>query len=355
MMNDSTPAKKTGKLFATLRPEWKRLQSCLLVITVFCIGKTVLADSTLTADNVGQGLFAIPSLSPGHLFRPNITMVAPSYAPQGSWVSFTSVTWANIWDVNQGHYRIDGEWLFLSSKLSYVPYDNIEVGLCIPVVGRMGGFGDGLIEGFHNSFNLRNAGRDRYPRDEMVIEVNPDDGKKVVYEGSEWGLGDINLFGSWIVTRGGRIMPCTAIELGITLPTGDEDKLLGSGDPGFGMAVLMTKRIGSSRWIANLGASGSYCNRDKTLGIEVNREQFTLLSGLEYEWSSRLSLIMQELMSSPFAKDFYDLSKPTNELNAGFKLRIGELGTMEFSVQEDLFNFNNSADFGLHIGYRQIF
>jgi len=321
---------------------WRRLRWRLLAIAAFCIGETVFADSTLTDGNVGQGLLAIPSLSPGHLFRPNISMASPSYAPKGSWVSFTSLTWGNVWDVNEGHYKIDGEWLFFSTKASYALCDEVEVGLCIPVAGRTGGFGDGLIEGFHNLFGLRNADRDHYPRDEMVIEVNSSDGKKVLYEGGEWGLGDISLYGSWIVTEGNRVLPCAVIEAGITLPTGDEDKLLGIGEPVWGMAVLMIKRIGSSRWIVNVGASGSYCNRDRILGVEVNREQF-------------MSLIMQELMSSPFAKDFYDLSRPTNELNVGMKLRIGDVGTMEFSAQEDLFNFNNSADFGLHIGYRQIF
>lgn len=334
---------------------WGRLCCSSLAIAASFIGEIVLADSTFTDGNVGQGPLTIPSLSPGHLFRPNTSMAAPSYAPKGSWVSFTSLTWGNVWNVDEDHYRIDGEWLLLTTKASYVLRDELEVGLCIPAMGRTGGFGDSLIEGFHDLFGLSNAGREGYPHDKMVVEVDTPDGKKVFYEGNEWGLGDISLFGSWIVTQGGTFLPCTVIEAGITLPTGDEDKLLGIGEPVWGMAVLMTKRIGSSRWLVTVGASGSYCNRDRMFGIEVNQEQFALLSGLEYEWSPRLSLIAQELMSSPFAKDFHDLSEPTNELNVGMKFRIGELGAMEISVQEDLFNFNNSADFGFHIGYRQIF
>ena len=334
---------------------WKILYCGLLTITTVFIGQIVFADSILIDGNVGKAPLTIPSLSPGHLFRPNATAATPSYAPKESFVLYNSLTWGNIWNLNEEHYKIDGEWLLLTTKASYVLCDGVEIGASIPAIARTGGFADSLIEDFHDLFDLSNADREKYPNNEMTIEVNTPDGKKTSYQEKGWGLGDISLFSSWILTRGGRILPCTVIEAGITLPTGDEDKLLGIGDPVWGMAVLMTKRIGSSRWLVNLAASGSYCSRKRMLGIEINQEQYTLLSGLEYEWSPRLSIILQELMSSPFAKDFYELSESTNDLNLGMKFRVGKLGTMEISVQEDLLNFNNSADFGLHIGYRQIF
>ncbi len=334
---------------------WKNLYCGLLTIATVFIGQIVFADSTFTDGNIGRGPLTIPSLSPGHLFRPNASAATPSYAPKGHFVLYNSLTWGNVWNIDEDHYKIDGEWLFLTTKASYVLLDNLEIGVYIPLIGRNGGFADGLIEGFHDLFGISNAEREKYPRDEMTIEVDTSDGKKVLYEGNEWGLGDISLMGSWILSQGSQFLPCTVIEAGVTLPTGDEDKLLGIGDPVWGMAILMTKRIGGSRWLVNLGASGSYCSRKRMLGIEINQEQYTLISGLEYEWSPRLSIILQELMSSPFAKNFYELSKSTNDLNLGIKFRVGELGTMEIGVQEDLLNFNNSADFGLHIGYRQIF
>ena len=60
-----------------------------------------------------------------------------------------------------------------------------EVGLCVPVMGRTGSFGDGLIEGFHDFCSIDNASREDYPRDEMVIEIDIPQGEEARVEGEE--------------------------------------------------------------------------------------------------------------------------------------------------------------------------
>jgi len=303
--------------------------------------------------NIGQGMLAVPSLDPGHLLRPNASIAAPSYAPKGSWVSFASLTWCNVWDLND-HYRIDGEWLLFSAKGAYVLLDNLEIGLNLPIIERSGGVADGMIENFHRLFSLDNANRENYPRDELVIEVMDSNGERVGFSKKGWGIGDVSMFSDWIISRGSRVMPATVLESYISFPTGDEENLQGIGEPVFGMALLTSKRIGESRWLISLGGSGSYCQRDEMLGVELNKYQFSLFSGGEYELNPRLSLIMQIQALSPFAKDFYGLSDPTYDINLGMKHRVGKSGTLEVSFQENLFYYNNSADFGVHIGYRQI-
>ena len=86
----------------------------------------------------------------------------------------------------------------------------------------------------------------------------------------------------------------------------------------------------------------------------MRKEEYTLLTGLEYEWSSNVSFLMQNLTSSPLAKDYYEFSRTVNELTVGTKICIGDHGILEIGFREDLFYFNNSADFGIHVGYKQV-
>ena len=247
---------------------------------------------------------------------------------------------------------IDGEWLQLAERVSYTPADDIEIGGYVPFLARTGGETDASIEHFHNAMGIGNQRREGYPRNQCIVDFDNREGQHTHWEGDQFGLSDVSLFTAWTITHGGRYFPGISAGIIANLPTGDEDQFLASGSPVYGMTLLMAKRISTLPWLLFLGGSASYTDNDEMAGLDTRKTQYTGLGGIEYEWSDRLSFIAQNLTTSPIAKDCYELSKPTNELNVGIRFRDGCHGMWEFCFQENLFYFNNSSDVGLHLGYR---
>lgn len=332
----------------------RRRRICLAALVLLPAG-SLFAGAGPSNGNRGTGPLNTPSLSAGNLFRPSGYIASPSYAPQGNWVLRSSFSWVNTWNIEPDHFLIDGEWMLFSARVSYMLTEDVELGCHVPFIGRTGGWADGFIEGFHNAFDLGNGRREGYARNQNIVDIRSPDGQHARWETDQWGLSDVSLFASWILTQGDRFLPCIVIGGAATLPTGDEHELFGSGEPVFGVSGLLTKRIETTPWLLCLGASASYSDNDEMVGIAVRKIQFAALSGVEYEWSEQVSFIIQNLWTSPIAEDYYDFSKPTNELNVGTRIRDGFRGEWEISFQENLFYFNNSSDVGVHAAYRRVF
>jgi hypothetical protein len=162
------------------------------------------------------------------------------------------------------------------------------------------------------------------------------------------------VFASWTLTRGGRYLPGITAGALATLPTGDEANLLGSGTPVFVLSVLLTKQLATSPWLLFLGSSVSYSDSREMYGIRTRQTQFALMGGIEYRFNDRFSIIAQNLALSPIAHDFDEFSDPSSELNLGVRIRDLWGGDLDFSLQENLFYFNNSPDMGIHLSYRRV-
>jgi hypothetical protein len=343
-----------GKFCSIITPRYGPAGRMCVAAVVLLLAGCLLAHAGSSSGNSGTGPLNMPSLSPGNLFRPAGYIASPSYAPEGSWVLLTSLSWVNTWNVEQDHFMIDGEWLHLAARVSYMLTEDVELGAYIPFLGRTGGFTDGFIEDFHNTFGLGNARREGYPRNQSIVDIRSPEGQHARWEGDQWGLSDVSLFASWTLTQGGRFVPGIIVGGVATLPTGDKDKLLGSGKPVFGVSALLTKRIETTPWLLFLGTAASYSDNDEMVGIDTRKTQFAALGGLEYEWSDRVSFIVQNLTTSPIADDYYEFSEPTYELNVGLRIRDGFRGEWEIGFQENLFYFNNSSDVGMHVAYRRV-
>jgi len=300
--------------------------------------------------NIGLGHFGGRSLSPGLGLRPGVTMVRMPVNPKGTMTVGMEGSWGNIWNYEPGAYTIDGEWIRVEPRITYAPWERCEIGIHLPVSGRMGGFADGLIEDFHEQFRLPSARRDEFPRDRLLIEVTDEDGHRVFRDNNSWGINDLPVFASFLLTDGSTLAPAVAAQLTITVPVGDEDEMEGMGSPAYEIGAMLSKRLGKSRLITYLGGSASYCTKKWLMGIPLRRELFNGLLGLEYQCGQRFSVLAQYVISSPVAENFYQFSEPVHELNAGFKWRITNRLVMELSLVENLFNFRNSTDFGMNLG-----
>ena len=116
---------------------------------------------------------------------------------------------------------IDSESDVLNFSLRRGIGERFEVGLDVPWIRHSGGSLDSLIYNFHDLFGMSNASRE-----------GPDDQFRLLYEeagvtllemnSNTSGIGDVQLSGAMALGR-------ATLRAGVKLPTGDADKLTGSG------------------------------------------------------------------------------------------------------------------------------
>jgi hypothetical protein len=305
---------------------------------------------TAHADNIGGGHLTIRSLSPGHLLRPNVSLGSIPDLPPRRLRTTVSVDWGNVWIWEPDNYLLDGEWYHAAARFTYSFTEDLQATLAVPVVARTGGFADRLVEDFHDIVGLSNAGRESYPRDNVVIAIETGEEAAYVNDEPSRGIGDVPLMVSWKLTPGDERIPAVALQLGMTFPTGDEDEFEGIGTYLFGGGVIASKRLPTwDRIIVFGGASVSYADRTEFQGIELIKEEYSGMVGLLYEWCPRTDWLAQYTVTSPFAREFHGLSAFTYELNVGFRRALNERSLLECSVTENMIRFDNSTDIGLHL------
>jgi hypothetical protein len=256
-----------------------------------------------------------------------------------------------VWNYKPNEYMIDGEWIRSSFRYSYAVKDDTSVGLAVPVIGRMGGFADSSIEWFHSAVGLENANREQFTRNRSLITVTDQGVNRVVAEGESWGIGDVSAFVVSSLTEGTHGLPAVTVQGEVFLPTGNEDELRGMGAPAISLSSVASKRLWASPLISYLGVGIQYCDADDVAMIRIRDEQVSGLAGLEYQYSPTLSVLLQYLISSPVAKHYYALAKPSHEVSFGFKWRVGSDATLELAMVENIVVFKNSVDIGVHLAF----
>lgn len=116
----------------------------------------------------------------------------------------------------------------------------------LPWVRQDGGFLDGLINDYHDVLGLRDGGRSRAPNDQVRLRWDVDGTTRLALTQARSGLGDIRLgLARRFLREPDRIM---TLRLGLELPTGDADALIGSEALAFTAGLHATDRRLLSRW-----------------------------------------------------------------------------------------------------------
>lgn len=252
-------------------------------------------------------------------------------------------------DSGGGLFYLDGEHTRWAVAARRGIGHGVQVEVVIPVIQIGGGFLDSTIEGFHDTFSLGQAGRLGVPRDELGAYVRT--GEREVYLDRAPGtaLGDIVIGVRYDLRRS---HPTLGLELALEglakLPTGDVDHLTGSGSADFGAQLLGTQYLRGSCLHFSLGVA--HLGRHELFSLDAQ----TILSGM-LAWEIALGrkttgLVQATVSQSPF-KDLGsdELSSASTQLTVGVKRAFGK-NVLFLGVTENLVNFNNTSDIGLHVG-----
>ncbi len=316
-----------------------------------------LSSATRVA-NVGFGPLHLRSQSPLHILRTSFLPNTPSTLMAGEWEFGSLLTWTNRWAFKESEYLVDMEVIRPSLLFKHALTDSLTLQVEVPFLWSTGGGMDGFIEGFHDTFGLGQAGRDKFERDQVRLEITTPDGQKRSYDPSDiyGGLTDVVLSGQYDLTDGTEYWPALALGMNIKLPVGSDSALLGTPGVDPGLYLSASKGIGDWGFVyLNLG--GAWLGREELGGLSLKEFEWTTLFAFEWRAGIRFSWIVQLLANSGIASSAGEMSEISTELTLGFKLEFpslafpGKKSILEFGLTENLFHFDNSPDFGVHLGF----
>lgn len=234
----------------------------------------------------------------------------------------------------------DGETYRFNLNLRRGLTPRLEVGLDLPYLMHRGGFLDGFIEGWHDTFGLPQNGRDKAPRDRLRYSYIRNGKQEVLVDDHAQGIGDLRLNAAWQLARSTGDEPWgTALHAALKLPTGDSDDLLGSGstDLSLWLSGNRTWRQGDSA----LALFGSFGLMGMTNGDVVEEQQrnlvgFAMLGGGWRPWSWIVLKLQLDGHTPLYDSDLKELGDPAALLTVGGDLALGEKTTLEIGVSEDI-------------------
>jgi hypothetical protein len=228
---------------------------------------------------------------------------------------------------------------------------HLEAGIDVPILRATGGFMDGFLEWYHDTFGFDDYGRSSRPENAFLYEVKKNGAKLIEGDNGKTGFGDVRItFKKKLVEND----PVISLLADIELPTGDAKIGYGNGSVDTGIAVLLDKDLGEkTKLYANLGA---VFPGDLKAHQRVDLEDF-FYGGAAVEtlpWSN-VSLIAQlMLQTSPYPHtDISQIDTPAVILVLGGRY-YGTLGSYEFSLTEDV-NTSGASDFIFNMSYRKRF
>ncbi len=209
----------------------------------------------------------------------------------------------------------------------------------LPFVAHNEGVFDRAIDDWHQAFGLPDANRDQRDFDSLAYQYSDADGVRHNITRPESGLGDVQLAVQYAQGCGATADATKADPMwraGIKLPTGDPDKLLGSGTADF-----------FADWQSPIWHNGRRWHGGLALGVLINSKTQRFASqedvvgygslGVQYAMFRKLRLIAQLDAHSPiYRSELRELGSSAINLAVGARYLHGSSYTFEFSISEDV-------------------
>lgn len=311
------------------------------------------------AQSIVGGPFPIRSLSPIQLLYFQFTPERAVPVPRGGWNVRFDLIEANYLarDDHRGDsFLFDFELTRANVALQYGWLDRLAVGLEIPMLYTWKGFLDEPIKAFEDATGFKRT--IRFARRQHLFSYLLQKDGRTVLRGTSGaiGIGDIAVSAKALLREEGHLAPAIAGRFALKLPTGDDDRALGSGEVDIGLGVALEKTLGPARLYFNAGLTIPTGEPFAGTGID----SLPMLSGFltgEYRLTERFSLLAQfNGVSPPVRNTGLDIDNPTFEILAGFSWVIPGLPVVwQAGLMEDLNNTNRTADFALFMSWSMFF
>lgn len=225
---------------------------------------------------------------------------------------------------------IDGETHRLELDLRRGLGNGWEIGANLPLLRHSGGFLDQPIEDWHSFFGLPNGNRDRLPRNRLLFSQRSPDGSRFVVDSDGGGIGDLQLAISRELGDG------LALRTTLKLPTGDSDRLTGSGAAALSGSLHVSGRFSDRlHW----HASGGVWVGDDSDVLQSRVRSAVAFGSTTLAWATGNTLVLKAQLDSNSA--LYEgtgepLNRASVQLSVGAAFRIAPDWALDIGFSEDI-------------------
>ncbi len=249
-------------------------------------------------------------------------------------------------------YLVDLELGLVDVNLNHQLTDHWSVNAIISGVSYRGGFMDGAIEGFHNTFGYGSSGRPAVSRNSVNVILDlknsPPSSSNSPPDG---GLLDPT-FGVRYSVAAAPAPWNLVLEGAVKVPIDGQRNYLSTGNTDVGLQATLQRFAG--RHAGYVSAAAVNTKGDVLSSSDRTQIVPTYIFGYEYSISQRTGVIAQYYISkSVFSHDDTDLEELLDtkyQLSLGVRHRV-DASIWSFAVTENTANFNNTPDIGFQIGW----
>jgi len=218
---------------------------------------------------------------------------------------------------------------------SYGLRDNWQLSVEVPYVSHDGGFLDDFIYNWHDFFGMPQSGRTKDNSDQL--DVSYLSGVSFVLPGSEKGIGDIRLNVAHSRPWNNRTLIVSAE---LKLPTGDFDKLTGSGGTDFSVGLTLNDPHSLEKYRVTLygGFAGVFLDDvDGELAAVQNNFVLAGRAGIGWQATKLIQLKLQlDVQSAIYDSHVKEMGDPAFQLVMGGSLTFTDDLYLDISVAEDI-------------------
>ena len=230
---------------------------------------------------------------------------------------------------------IDIETWQLNFLYDYSFKENWMFRLQLPFIQHQGGFLDSLIESYHDTFNLPEDIRPLVDRDLINVIYSQNNQQQININSQQQSLGDISLQLAWQAYTDEK--QSQSYWLSIKLPTGDENKLTGSGNFDIAAWTSLDYRLNKTRWLYGQGGL-LYMGNSEVLGNIHNNWALFANAGIKFEPLDKLELKAQFDIHSALYDSEIEFLDHVLQLTFGGSYHFNNKHQLDFAIAEDLKN-----------------
>lgn len=308
-----------------------------------------------TVDNTGSGILHMRAQAPMQSLRMVMPLVSAGSVNLG-WGFFGATTWTNVWAEEQ-EYNLDYEMLETRVSMNYGFNDKFGIMIGYDNRNYFGGEMDGLIQGFHDLIGGQN-GRDKVPKGLSRVGRIGDtveESKADIFNNN-----GISLSLSYDLTDGDEHWPAVNVTTSVRYGIETGEVFSDNHPVDYGFSLGVGKRW-LDKWYSHAIVSYTFYDFDQSRGltgfvpVSLVDLQFGGLLSVGYNYSEKLVILAQYSIYEAAVNNISGLDKSSHEAHLGIKYRTENTGLIEFGVIENMVNYDNSPDFGFHLGWEYEF
>jgi len=267
---------------------------------------------------------------------------------QSRWISSLNISnTINLQANANENLFIDIETWNVNFLYDYSFKENWMLRVQLPYIVHSAGIFDSAIDSYHQALGLPEDIRPDFPQDQIHINLSRNAETLIDIYDQQSALGDISIQMAWQAQQSEQ--SAISYWLSLKLPTGDADKLTGSGAADIAGWAAINYRLNNTQWLYGQGGLLYMGDSDLFKSSQNNLAAFGN-AGIKFKPWNSIELKTQLDMHSAFYDSSLEFLGPVIQITFGGSYIINNKHKLDFSVAEDIKN-GASPDVNFNISW----